>query len=562
MQRTNRLSAGRSLLWIAVLAGAPLGAIGACAPAAQTTWSDDQADRNALAGVVDKPHVDLCRAVRAGGMRCFAKAVAGADGLIAAAAAPSGYGPSDLRSAYKLPAGGGSGRIVAIVDAYDDPTAESDLATYRSTFGLPPCTTANGCFKKVDQNGGTSYPSPDSGWSGEISLDVDMVSAVCPDCKIVLVEASSATTQDLGTAVNTAASLGASAISNSYGGPEDSSVSTASSQYYNHPGILVTVSSGDSGFGVQFPASSQYVVAVGGTTLTPSGSSRGWAEGAWSSAGSGCSAFLPKPSWQKDTQCGKRMEADVSAVADPNTGVAVYFNGQWGQYGGTSASSPIIAAAYTLLNLAKNDPSYAYTHASSYYDVTSGSNGSCGGTYECTAGPGYDGPTGIGTPNGAALSGSGGSDAGATDSGGSKDSGGGTDAGKESGSPEAGSEAGTDSGSDGGTDGGSSCKHAICATGSKLTSTCDPCASQICAQDPYCCNNRWDNVCVSEVGSICGQSCGGTGCHPICNAGSKLGASCDPCAAQVCAQDPYCCSTLWDNQCVGEVGSICGQTCP
>src|SRR5262249_50779801 len=147
----------------------------------------------------------------------------------------------------------GVGVTVAVVDAFDYPNAESDLAVYRSTFGLPPCTTANGCFKKVNQNGVQgSYPRADSGWATEEALDVDMVSAICPNCKIILVETNSAQLSDLGAGVNTAAALGANAISNSYGGGESSA--DANDTDYNHPGIAVTASSGDSGFGVQFPA--------------------------------------------------------------------------------------------------------------------------------------------------------------------------------------------------------------------------------------------------------------------------------------------------------------------
>ncbi|GAC1356558.1 MAG: peptidase S8 [Ktedonobacteraceae bacterium] len=323
---------------------------------------------------------------------------------------PAGYNPADLQSAYNLPsANAGSGQTVGIVDAYDDPKAESDLGVYRSQFGLPPCTTANGCFRKVNQSGGTKYPKANGGWAQEISLDLDMVSAICPNCHILLVEASSSSLTNLGTAVNEAAKLGANEISNSYGGGESSSDTSYDTSYYNHPGIAITVSSGDSGYGVQYPAASQYVTAVGGTTLTRnSGTARGWSETAWSGAGSGCSAYDPKPSWQKDTGCSKRTVADVSAVADPNTGVSVYdsysYQGQsgWLVFGGTSVASPIIASVYALAGNASivTYGSYPYSHTSNLNDVTSGSNGSCGGSYLCTAGTGYDGPTGNGTPNG------------------------------------------------------------------------------------------------------------------------------------------------------------------
>ncbi|MDJ0344291.1 putative Ig domain-containing protein [Streptomyces sp. H10-C2] len=328
---------------------------------------------------------------------------------------PSGYGPTDLQSAYALPASAGAGATVAIIDAYDDPNAESDLASYRSTYGLPACTTANGCFRKADQNGGTSYPTADAGWAGEISLDVDMVSAVCPQCHILLVEANQPSMADLGTAVNRAVTMGAKYVSNSYGGSEGATDPSSDASYFNHPGVAITVSSGDSGYGVEYPAASQYVTSVGGTSLSrASGTPRGWSEKVWGSsaggngAGSGCSAYTAKPSWQTDSGCAKRTVADVSAVADPATGLAVYDSYQasgWNVYGGTSASAPIVASVYALAGTPASGTypsSYPYAHASSLNDVTSGANGSCG-NYLCTAQAGYDGPTGLGTPNGTAA---------------------------------------------------------------------------------------------------------------------------------------------------------------
>ncbi|HKT02624.1 MAG TPA: S53 family peptidase [Rugosimonospora sp.] len=325
------------------------------------------------------------------------------------AATPSGLFPADLVSAYNLPSStAGSGQTIAIVDAYNAPTAEADLAVYRSQFGLPACTTANGCFKKVNQSGGTTYPSNNGGWAEEISLDLDMASAICPNCKILLVEATSASFANLGAAENRAATLGANVISNSYGG-SDASDSTYGT-YYNHPGIAITVSSGDGGYGVEYPASSHYVTAVGGTSLTKSSSTtRGWTETAWSGAGSGCSAYNTALSGASSfgTGCSRRAVADVSAVADPNTGVAVYdsyaYQGLsgWLVFGGTSVSSPIIAGVYALAgNTASIDNNYPYTHSTSLNDVTSGSNGSCSTSQWCTARTGWDGPTGLGTPNG------------------------------------------------------------------------------------------------------------------------------------------------------------------
>jgi subtilase family serine protease len=343
----------------------------------------------------------VCGAVSLGHARCFSWVKGNALPL---AQTPSGYGPADLQSAYALPsATAGSGQTVAIVDAFDDPTAEQDLADYRAHYGLPPCTSANGCFRKVNQTGGTlPMPPPGADWGLEISLDLDMVSAVCPNCHILLVEANTNLNSDLYTAVDSAARLGANAISNSYGGSESSS-ETADDVHFNHPGVAITASSGDDGYGVSYPAASRYVTAVGGTSLTRGGGTRGWTESAWSGAGSGCSAYEAKPAWQTDSGCNRRTVSDVSAVADSNTGVAVLYGGLWFTVGGTSASSPIVAGVYALAGNASsvNYGSYPYSHASGLFDVVGGSNGTCSPAYLCTGVAGYDGPTGLGTPNGA-----------------------------------------------------------------------------------------------------------------------------------------------------------------
>jgi subtilase family serine protease len=357
---------------------------------------------NAVDGRTQSSIARVCPAPPAGYASCHALRNDAA-GPNASAPSATGKTPADIQSAYKLPgATVGAGKTVAIVDAYDDPTAEADLGVYRAQYSLPPCTTANGCFTKVSQTGGTKLPRVNGGWAQEISLDLDMVSAACPACKILLVEASSASFANLGTAVNYAASVGAAAISNSYGGSEASDANYGT--YYNHPGSAVTVSSGDNGYGVEYPASSQYVTAVGGTSLTKDSSGRGWTESAWSGAGSGCSTYNTKPSWQLDTGCAKRSVADVSAVADPNTGVNVYdstaYQGVsgWLVFGGTSASAPIIGSVYAMGG--HTSASWTYAHTSALFDVTSGSNGNCSVSYLCTAGPGFDGPTGLGTPNG------------------------------------------------------------------------------------------------------------------------------------------------------------------
>ena len=352
-----------------------------------------------------------CAAATRGHASCFALRrtdVAQPSGVralgVSPDATPSGLSPANLISAYKLPSGG-SGQTVALVDAYNDPNAASDLGVYRSQYGLPACTAASGCFRQVSQTGSTSLPRSNSGWAGEESLDIDMVSAICPNCKIILVEAKSASDANLYAAENEAVALGAKFVSNSWGGSEYSG-QTSDDSYFNHPGVAITVSSGDDATGASYPATSKYVTAVGGTHLTTSSNSRGWTESAWSDAGSGCSAYDAKPSWQNvTTNCSKRAEADVSAVADPATGVAVYQTygeSGWVVYGGTSVASPIIASVYALAGTPASGSypvSLAYSHTGSLFDVTSGSNGSCGAPI-CTAGSGWDGPTGLGTPDG------------------------------------------------------------------------------------------------------------------------------------------------------------------
>ena len=357
-----------------------------------------------------------------------------------------GHAPSDLQSAYNLTTNatsGGSGKTIAIVDAYDNPNALQDLKVYRQQFGLAGGATVT----KMNQSGdvvetldtatgnittGTgAAPSPNTSWGQEIALDLDMASAICPNCRILLVEANSSSLADLGAAVDmVAAKPGVNSISNSYGAKEFL-FEGIYEDYYHQPGIAITVSSGDSGYGVQFPAASQYVTAVGGTSLTHTSTARGWSESVWSGAGSGCSAYIAKPDWQKDKACANRTVADVSAVADPNTGVAVYdsygsavdANGNplnWYVFGGTSVSAPIIASVYALADntidysvypyLSKytyDHASYDHASPSTLNDVVSGSNGKCTtgknrskAAYLCTGVDGYDGPSGLGTPIG------------------------------------------------------------------------------------------------------------------------------------------------------------------
>ncbi|GKQ36927.1 S53 family peptidase [Streptomyces sp. A012304] len=439
--RWHRLAAAATATAALLLTGLGTAAHASAAPSSTTPRT---AGAQAVAAAVAKAHVQYteqcgstprqgyaaCHALRVtSGTTAYQEEQAAKRGVApatvsprAASATPTGYGPSDLQDAYGLTsaaATAGSGETIAIVDAYDDPNAESDLATYRAHYGLSACTTANGCFKKVGQTGSTaSLPAPDSGWAGEISLDLDMASAICPNCGILLVEAKSASMANLGTAVNEAVKLGAKYVSNSYGGSESPSDSTYDSSYFNHPGVAITVSAGDEGYGAEYPAASRYVTAVGGTRLAASSTSRGWTESVWNTSGtegtgSGCSAYDTKPTWQTDTGCAKRTIADVSAVADPATGVSVYdtygSDGTgWNTFGGTSASAPIIAAVYALAGTPGSGDyparyPYAAAGTAALNDVTSGSNGSCSTSYLCTARSGYDGPTGWGTPQGTAA---------------------------------------------------------------------------------------------------------------------------------------------------------------
>jgi len=320
-----------------------------------------------------------------------------------------GYGPADLRSAYNITATGSSSTIVAIVDAFGYDNAEVDLGIYRANFGLSACTTDNGCFKKLNQKGHQgNYPAQNIGWAQESALDVDMASAMCPNCQIWLMESNDNTFKNLSRTVNKAAELGAHVISNSYGG-SDGKGAIQFEGAYNHPGIAITASTGDSGYGAQTPAAMPHLTAVGGTRLVRDSSTRGFSETVWSGAGSGCSKHYEKPSWQHDAKCATRMEADVSADADPGTGVAVYgprANGVsgWLIFGGTSVSAPMIGGIYGANGGTVTYGSDPYNHTGSFYDVTSGSNGTCktAKAYFCNGAVGYDGPTGLGTPNGEA----------------------------------------------------------------------------------------------------------------------------------------------------------------
>jgi subtilase family serine protease len=373
-----------------------------CVAAEDTSSTDDSSD------VPDVPHTSACSG---GTYQCFAQIVTEDDtAAIKSFATASGFGPADLISAYHLKAVTTSPGTIAIVDAFNYSAAESDLAKYRSQYGLPACTSASGCFKRVNQSGKASplpknAPAGDD-WTVEAALDLDMASAACPTCKLILVEADDDQGDGLYIANSGAASLAPTVISNSWGGPESGDEASLET-YFNHPGIGIFVSSGDSGYtgsSPQYPSTSAHVTAVGGTTLTRSTNTRGWADKAWSDAGSSCSSDIAKPSYQTSSACSRRAASDVSAVADPNTGVAVYNagSGGWIVVGGTSASSPLVAGMYALYGLGTKAPGWAYGNAGDFYDVKSGKNGSCS-TALCKAGVGWDGPTGLGVPNGLKL---------------------------------------------------------------------------------------------------------------------------------------------------------------
>lgn len=360
------------------------------------------------------------------------------------------YGPVGLRSAYDLTTASkqmGSGMTVAIVDFYNYENAAKDLAAYRAKFSLAPC---DGCLRIVNEEGKTSplpVPAPSSPpYAEESALDIQMVSAICPNCNILLVEADTPGVGDAISSVATAEALGANVISNSYvwGGELFSTLST----FDDHPGVVITAGAGDSGAGcginggnscsAQQPCSFKGVVCVGGTTLKPdSATSRGFREVVWDgltssnycpafngnpaspcATGSGCSSQVAKPSWQRDKGCSKRSESDISADADPNTGVVIIFNGVKRIVGGTSAATPMIAAMFALAgntNTATPATIWSNGDTDAFWPVTAGTNESdplntfiCPSGYEyiCKAGTGmnsvFSGPAGWGTPRGLA----------------------------------------------------------------------------------------------------------------------------------------------------------------
>ncbi len=388
----------RRILGLAVLA------LAATALAPSVTASAAPSPTGALRG-----EKAVCAQASVGYAHCHAHVVTKGGNVTpnATTSYQSGYSPAQLRTAYGLGTLSGT-TTIAIVDAYAHPAAAADLAVYRTQFGLRPAN-----LTQVNQTGGSTLPAGNTGWGQEEMLDLEMVSAICPTCPIIYVGASSASFTDLGTAVKTAAAKGAKVISNSYGGSESPSETSIQSSYYTIPGVAITVSSGDSGYGAQSPAAFNTVTAVGGTNLKLNADGTRASETVWSGAGSGCSAYITKPTWQHDTGCARRTIADVAAVADPATGVAVYDSygstggANWYVFGGTSVAAPIIGGIYGLSgNTAGTPAALLYSAAGSLFDVTSGSNGRCtnhrttGSAYLCTGVSGYDGPTGNGTPKG------------------------------------------------------------------------------------------------------------------------------------------------------------------
>ncbi len=371
----------------------------------------------ALATPPEFSHAAVCHPGAPGEAYCHAHVVTDAHGKPFVSLSPTGFGPDKFHGAYASATSSGSSQIIALVDAYHYSTAYNDLTNYSNIYGipvLPQCDGANPyvssnkpCFSQVNQLGGTSYPAVNSGWALEAALDIESAHAMCQNCSILLVESNSASMSDLAAAENRAATLHATEISNSWGAKEFTGETTFDSAF-NHPGIAITVSSGDGGYkaGAQYPAAVKTITSVGGTRLTMLGTSY-VSESAWTGAGSGCSKFETKPSFQHDASCAKRAISDVSADADPFSGASVYdttgaYNG-WYTVGGTSLSSPLIAGIFGLAGGVAGDSygvSIPYTHTGSFHDVTSGKTGNCGNGYICTAKAGYDGPTGLGTPNG------------------------------------------------------------------------------------------------------------------------------------------------------------------
>ena len=329
----------------------------------------------------------VCPSPPSGYAHCHARVVTDARGNPDATSSPIGLSPQTITSVYGFPTGPtvGSGKTIAIVDAYDDPSAESDLATFSVRYGLPACTTANGCFQKVDQRGGRTYPRKDAGWALEVSLDIQWAHAIAPGARVLLVEAASSSFTNL-MAAEDWAKTHAQYVSNSWGSSEFSG-ETAYDSRFVQSGVSFFVSAGDAGLPAEYPSASRNVVSVGGTTLHFDSSGGFTGETGWSSGGGGCSAYETAPSAQSSfpqyggVACaGKRATPDVSLDADPASGVSVYdstpYQGRtgWLRVGGTSASSPMWAARAAVAG-AIVDSAYVYGNNITYGDITSDNKG-------------------------------------------------------------------------------------------------------------------------------------------------------------------------------------------
>jgi subtilase family serine protease len=332
--------------------------------------------------------------------------------------APSGLSPAQIRQAYGYNniSNQGEGQVIAIVEAFDNPNIEADLGVFNATFNLPECTTANGCFKQIYAGG--SKPAGDTCWGLEMALAVQTAHSLAPKAKIVLVEAADDTYQSLLAAVDVAVKQGATVVSMGWGGNEFSG-ETKFDSVFNVPGVEFTAASGDAGSGVMYPAASPNVIAVGGTTLNVDASGNYGSETAWAGSSGGLSEFEAAPPQQVNFPIpynpnARRGVPDISSVADPNTGIAVYDS--FGDYGwvvagGTAVGAPQIASMIAVIKSGSmekltgvNSMFYSLGKASYdklYHDITSGSNGGCGNL--CNAAPGYDYVTGLGSPKSDAL---------------------------------------------------------------------------------------------------------------------------------------------------------------
>ena len=318
-----------------------------------------------------------------------------------ATSSPTGLTPAKVKAAYNFPtsAGAGAGETVAVVVAYDHPRIESDLNAFSKRFGLPACTTANGCFKKVDHKGAKNYPARNRSWAMEIALDVQWVHAIAPGARILLVEAKSDRLGDVLKA-HDYATAHARYVSNSWG-LDEYEAQSARNGHFDRPGVSIFVASGDDGAGAGYPATSPHVIAVGGTTLLNVGQPT-FVEKGWRGSGGGCSRYEKAPSAQSSfagygpMDCaGRRATPDVALVADPRSGVSIYNSYKtekpWTTVGGTSAATPMWAARAAVSGRVI-DAGYLYrsSPAIDFRDITVGDNG-------LPARPGFDLVTGLGS---------------------------------------------------------------------------------------------------------------------------------------------------------------------